>query len=139
MYNDDKKITAGGFFGSGLGGFVKGIIWAFVLTFILLAVGALIITYTSLSEDMIPVISLSCVVVSVAIGGMTAAKTADSKGYLKGSLCGVTYILVLYIVASLVSEKFVFTSHTALLFIIGVTVGALGGIIGINSGRKRKR
>ena len=139
MFSSDTNKVAGGFFESGIGGFIKGFIWAFVLTFILLAIGALIVSYTNVSEDLIPAISLTCVVISAAIGGMKTAKTAGSKGYLKGALCGLVYVLVIYTVASLVSDTFAFTSHTLLLFIIGAVVGALGGIIGINSGGRRKR
>ena len=137
MYNTDTKTFAGGFFGSGIGGLLKGLIWAFVLTFLLLTIGALVITYTAVGEETIPLVSLACVVISVAIGAMKSAKTANSKGYLKGALCGMVYILVLYITASLMSDKITFTSHTLLLFVIGIVVGALGGIIGINSVRKR--
>lgn len=139
MYNQDKKVSDFGFWQSSVGGFLKGIIWALGLTLVLLTVSSLIITYTPVSESVIPVLSMLCAVVSVAIGGMVSAKTASSKGYLKGALCGITYILVLYIIASLVSEQVSFTSHTLVMFVIGIIVGALGGIMGINSGGRRKR
>ncbi|MBR5507867.1 MAG: TIGR04086 family membrane protein, partial [Clostridia bacterium] len=80
MYNSDTKKVADGFFESGVGGLLKGFIWAFVLNFILLAAGALVITYSPMSEESIPLISLASFVMSVAIGGMKSAKTADSKG-----------------------------------------------------------
>lgn len=139
MYNEDKKMPAVSFWHGGLGGFFKGVIWALCLTFLLLAICSVILTYTSVSEDIIPLLSLLCAAASVIVGGSMAAKSAVSRGYLKGACCGVIYILVLYLIASLISEKFIFTSHTALLFIMGVALGALGGIIGINSGSRRKR
>ena len=139
MYSENKKMPVAGFWQGNMGGFFKGVIWALCLTFILLAICSVVLTYTSVSENIIPVLSMLCAILSVAVGSSIAAKTAGSKGYLKGALCGVTYIIVLYIIASLISEKIVFTSHTALLFVIGIVVGALGGVIGINSGGKRKR
>ena len=139
MYKEDKKMPALGFWQSGAGGFLKGLLWALGATLILLAVSSLIITYTSISEEVIPIVAMFSAIISIALGGFVSAKTATSKGYLKGSLCGIAYILVLYVFASLISEKFIFTTHTALLFVLGLVVGALGGIIGINSSGKRKR
>lgn len=139
MYNEDAKLKSFGFWDSGFGGLTKGVIISFVVTFVLLAVSSLIITYTGVSENVIPAMSLASAVISIVLGSITSAKSAANKGYLNGALCGGIYIAVLYIIASLLSERIDFTAHTALLFAIGIAVGALGGIIGINSRGKRKR
>lgn len=139
MYGEDKKIQQTGFWGEGVGGFLKGVILAFCLTLVLLTVSSLVVTYTNVSENAIFALSLTCAVISMGAGSISAAKTAARRGYLKGALCGGTYVLVLYIIASLINGGFIFTSHTLMLFAIGVIVGALGGIIGINTGGRRKR
>jgi len=134
-----KSLSQEGFFSGGMKGFIKGLVVSCILTFILLAISALIITYSPVSEDISGAFSFICVIVSALIGGSVAAKSAVSRGFLKGAATGVCYVLLLYIIASLVSDKFIVNSHTALLFFIGAVAGAIGGIAGINSGRKRKR
>ncbi|MBE7028611.1 MAG: TIGR04086 family membrane protein [Ruminococcaceae bacterium] len=139
MYNEDKKMQAYGFWDSGIGGLTKGIIISFAVTLILLTAASLIITYTGVSENVIPAVSLASAVISIVSGSIASAKKTLSRGYLNGALCGGIYIAILYIIASLLSERIDFTTHTAVLFAIGIVVGALGGIIGINSGGRRKR
>lgn len=134
-----KSVPQESFFDSMAGGFLKGLLFACILTLILLSISALIITYTPIDESVIFAFSMICVIISAVFGGMTSAKRAQSRGFLKGALCGGAYILVLYIIAALTSDKPALTSHTAILFVIGIASGALGGIIGINSNRQRKR
>ncbi len=139
MYNEDKKMKSLGFWDLGAGGLTKGVLISFIVTLVLLAVSSLVITYTGVSENVIPAVALGSAVISIVSGSVLSAKKASSKGYLNGALCGVIYVAVLYIIASLVSERFEFNAHTAVLFAIGIVVGALGGVIGINSGGKRRR
>lgn len=139
MFNDDKKGKAFGFWDSGLGGLFKGVIISLIVTLILLTVSSLIITYTGVSENMVPVFAMASAVISILVGSIASSKTAKSKGYLIGALCGLVYILMLYIVASLISERIDFNGHTATLFVVGAVVGAVGGVIGINTGGKKKR
>ncbi|MBR2499593.1 MAG: TIGR04086 family membrane protein [Clostridia bacterium] len=134
-----KSLPDGTFFSGGLGGLLKGLLVSSVLTLILLSISALIITYTPISEDTTMAFSIICVIISALIGGMTASKNARKRGFLRGGAVGGLYIFVLYIIASLVSEKFSLSAHTALLFLIGIVSGAFGGIVGINTGYKRKR
>lgn len=134
-----KSLSQEGVLKDGTKGFLKGVVVSGIMTFILLAISALVITYSPISENVAGAFSIICVIVSALIGGGVAAKSAVSRGFLKGALTGVCYVLLLYIIASLASDKFVVSGHTACLFAIGAVAGAIGGIAGINSRRKRKR
>ncbi len=136
---DYKSLPQESFLSGGIGGLLKGLLTACLLTFILLSISALIITYSPISEDTVSAFSIICVIVSALIGGMMAAKNASQRGFLKGALAGGIYILVLYMIASLVSERFLLNAHTAVLFAIGIAAGAFGGVVGINTKPKRKR
>ena len=138
MFNEETRGKAFGFWNFGLGGLFKGVIISLIVTLILLMVSSLIITYTGVSENAIPMFAMASAVISIISGSVASSKTAKSKGYLNGALCGLLYILLLYAIASLISEKIGFNGHTAILFAVGAVVGAVGGVIGINTGGKKR-
>lgn len=67
----------------------------------------------------------------VFIGGIIAAYTSQSRGWLNGGLVGLSYTIVLIIIGSLVTS-FVFSSSMVLKILIICLISSLGGIIGIN-------
>lgn len=134
-----KMLPAGGSFQSGMRAFLKGFSVACIMTLILLSISALLLTYTPISEDVLSAFSMICVMVSVFVGGAVTAKSARKRGLIKGALIGGAYIFTLFLIASLAKENFTLNAHTWVLLLIGVIAGAFGGIVGINTGGKRKR
>ena len=54
------------------------------------------------------------------------------NGLLNGGLVGGVYILILYIISSLLNWKFGLNMHSIIMIIVGTIFGILGGIIGVN-------
>ena len=54
------------------------------------------------------------------------------NGLLNGGLVGGTYILILYIISSLLNWKFGLNMQSIIMIIVGTIFGILGGIIGVN-------
>lgn len=54
------------------------------------------------------------------------------NGLLNGGFVGGTYILILYIISSLLNWKFGLNMQGIIMIIVGTIFGILGGIIGVN-------
>lgn len=60
------------------------------------------------------------------------SRTKKEKGIIYGSLLGATYILILYLLSSLITLDFSISIASLIFIILGILGGAIGGIIGVN-------
>ena len=115
---------------------IKGSIFAIITSTVLLLIFALLLCYTSLSENtMFPVI-LVITGISILIGSMISTKRIRKNGILNGGMVGVIYIITLYLISSLFLAGFNLPFNSFIMLIIGIITGMIGGIIGVNTNRK---
>jgi putative membrane protein (TIGR04086 family) len=69
---------------------------------------------------------------SIAFGGMLAAKSSKKVGWLKGGITGVVYVLFAFMISSLFGGSILMGSIIFSDILLGVIAGAVGGIIGVN-------
>lgn len=100
-----------------------------LLCFLLLAA---VVTFTKLSEAVVPMVTQGIVVIGLTISGAVAAMRAKSRGWLYGILCGMLFIGIMLIVSSIAVQDFTFDKYVFSRVILGVAVGTIGGMIGIN-------
>lgn len=128
--NSIKKIN------SSINYIVKGLIISLVFTFISLIILSAVLTYTSVPES----VGNSAIIVvnsiSILIGSGITTKNQKSKGILKGSLCAICYIGIIYILSSLISLDFTVNIDSIIMIVTSIIAGGIGGIIGINLGKK---
>lgn len=138
MYSD-KVISETNVVKNVFSGFGKAVLFALGFTLIVFFIAALLLTYTGLSENTIPFITTVTMAISMVLAGFMSAKAGKSRGYLNGGLTGILYALLLYIISMLVSGSFFCNVYILILFAIGITCGAFGGILGVNMRAGRKR
>ncbi len=142
MYENIKSAEAGGF-PSVASGFFKGVGIAALFTFLAFAVFALILSYTPLPESTIPYIAFVSHAVGAVMSGFIPARKAGTKGLLTGGVSALLYMLVIWLVASLVSDGFYMGRHILTMFAVSLIFGAIGGILGVNfkasDNNKKKR
>ena len=107
---------------------VKGVGISLLLTVILLIIFSLILTYTNISENTINPVIMIITALSILIG----SSLSNTKIKKNGGIIGGIYILLLYIVSSLLNWKFSVNIQSILMIVIGIVFGILGGIIGVN-------
>ncbi len=132
MYENIKTVESGGlplFFT----GFLKGAVVALAVTTIVFFVFALLLSYTPLGEDSIRYIVYITEAVGAFLAGITPARKLRRKGILTGSLCGIMYIAIIWVISSLIADGFYFNLHVAIMLITSLLAGALGGIVGVNA------
>lgn len=107
--------------------FIKGIIIALALSLGLTVLFAFILKWVNISDAFIPAITLLIKGISILVGALVAVK-GDAKGLIKGASFGEIYIIFAFLIFSVLSGGFEFSTSFVLDLIFS---GLLGGIVGI--------
>ena len=110
----------------------KGIGIAMLFTIICLFIFSIILTYTNVSENTIVPIIVIITAISILIGSSIGNNKIRKNGIINGGVIGGGYILILYLVSSLLNVKFGLNIQSIIMIVVGIIFGMLGGIIGVN-------
>ena len=110
----------------------RGMAVAFAVTCIIFIGFGILLTYTDVSEERLPLVSLLCTAVSAAIAGYDWAACMGRKGILWGMAAGLVYTLVLYLVIGLATDHFLPELSGVMTLIVAAAAGSIGGILGVN-------
>ena len=114
---------------------LKGVGISFGLTLICLTIFSALLTYTNLSESLIQPVVIAVTGISILAGSFFATKKVGKNGIIKGIGVGLIYILLIYVISSIVNGgNFTLTIGSVIMILIGILCGAIGGIIGVNIG-----
>jgi len=117
---------------SRLSSLVSGVLVGYAITCIIFLGYSLLITYTSLTDEKMPLVVAGATLISVIVAGFDAAKGAENKGWFWGIMAGLVYALILMLIMTLVLKGFAVDSRTATVLVLSLAGGGLGGVIGIN-------
>lgn len=112
--------------------FLRGMGIAFAITCIIFIGFGILLTYTSLSEESLPMVSLICTAISAAAAGHDWAACRKKKGLIWGALAGVVYAVLLYLITSLAADSFSLALSGIMTLAVAAAAGAIGGILGVN-------
>ncbi len=110
----------------------KGVSIALITTMLLLFIFAIILTYTNVSENTITPVIIIVTAISILLGSSIANISIKKNGLVNGAIIGGSYILILYIISSLLNWKFTLNMQSIIMIIVGIIFGMIGGIIGVN-------
>ena len=97
---------------------LKGIFVAFVLTLILALIFSIVLTYTNTPESAIFPVLVGITALSILIGSSISTIKIKKNGILNGGIIGLVYILLLYIISSIVSGSFILNINSIILIYI---------------------
>ncbi|SHI51361.1 putative membrane protein, TIGR04086 family [Geosporobacter subterraneus DSM 17957] len=112
--------------------YFKGIIAAYLFSLVIFLVMALMITYTNISESILPIFTSVILILSITISGIYTGTKLKRKGWLNGALTGLVYILLLFMMSWIFVDGFSIDRWTLYRTIIAVISGGIGGMIGVN-------
>lgn len=112
--------------------FLRGMGVAYAITCIIFIGFGILLTYTSLSEESLPMVSLICTALSAAAAGYDWAACKKKKGLLWGALAGVVYAVLLYLITSLAADHFSLELSGMMTLAVAAAGGTIGGILGVN-------
>lgn len=112
------------------------VLLGFVVSFLIMLLFAVLATGADISEEYAS--PMACI--SAAAGGLAAAFCASrllgSKGMINGLVCGSTMFIIIKAVA-LAMDDGGLTLNTLFHFVVLLLAAMIGGIWGVNSGRKK--
>ena len=123
-YQENSKETIKNLF--------KGIGIAMLFTVVCLLIFSIILTYTNISESTIEPVIIIITAISILIGSSIGNINIKKNGILNGALIGGGYILILYLISSLLNVRFTLNLQSVIMIVVGIIFGILGGIIGVN-------
>lgn len=109
-----------------------GIGISFITTIILLLIFAVVLTYTNISENTITPVILIATAISILLGSSIGNIKIKKNGILNGAIIGGSYILILYLLSSILNARFGLNAQSIIMICVGIVFGILGGIIGAN-------
>ena len=111
---------------------ILNILKAILLTLVFLLIFAIILTYTNVKEDTISPVIIVITALSIIIGSSVANMKISKNGIFNGAIIAIIYMLIIYLISSLVSNQFEITGASLIMILTSVICGILGGIIGVN-------
>ena len=111
---------------------LKGVAISIIMTLIFLFIFSIILTYTNVSEKLITPFIIIITAISILIGSSIGNTKMRKNGLLNGALIGGIYLVLIYLISSIISQNFILTMQSIIVIITGMICGMAGGIIGIN-------
>lgn len=118
---------------------IKGVGLAVIISATALAVLAAVMLFGGVPEWLMGPAAIAASLISVFLGAVSTVKKIGEKGWLWGAVCGGIYYAIVYMCALAAMGEFNFSLKTALMILIGIFVGAVGGIFAVNSSQTRRR
>ena len=110
----------------------KGIGISLITTLVLLLIFSIILTYTNIQENVINPVIMIITAISILIGSSIGNIKIRKNGLLNGGIIGIGYILIIYLISSILNWKFSLNLQSIIMIITAIIFGILGGIIGVN-------
>ena len=111
---------------------LKGVGISLITTVILLIIFSIILTYTNIQESAINPVIMIITAISILIGSSLGNTKIRKNGLINGGIIGGTYIIIIYLISSILNWKFALNVQSIIMIAISIIFGILGGIIGVN-------
>ncbi len=133
----DKKLSVSDFFKNAL----KGTLISMIFTVAVILLFALIIKETGLADNVIAPINQVIKIAGIIAASYFAVKGMTEKQWLCGGITGIMYMLLSYLIFSLINKMF---GNVGLLFsdlLMGMLIGMVFAIITANffSGKRKTK
>lgn len=115
---------------------IKGFIFALIIGLICVFMYAVILVNTTISENTIKPVIITITGVSILIGSSISSLKIKKKGIVNGMCVAILYLGSFYILSSIVLCGFYLNLYSIINILAGITLGGIGGIIGVNLRRQ---
>lgn len=122
---------------SGIKSVIIGLAFSMILSVVLIFIFAWILFSSSMPESASGAIIFAVSLVSAFAGGLVCARMTKNRGLIFGALIGFLYFAVLYVISCFLGMRPDFAPASVSMIIFGIGSGALGGVIGVNTVKKK--
>lgn len=111
---------------------LRGVALAYIFTFVLLLVVALILRFTDIAQSQITLLNNLVFTASIVFSSAILGRKVKDRGWLNGAILGFLYYFIIVIINLLFNRPLDFSMFMLVKLIIATALGAIGGMIGIN-------
>ncbi len=111
---------------------------SYILSVVLLFLLSLGATIWDMSNDTVNTMILVVTGISILFCGAAAARGVGRGGLLNGVVAGVLYTALLYAIGGIITGSLGFNLATVTALLIGIICGGIGGVVGVNTKKKRR-
>ncbi len=111
---------------------LKSVLISILFTVVCLIIFSILLTYTKLQENTIPVVTTIITSLSILIGSTLSTLNIKRNGLISGATIALIYIYIIYFLSSIITKNFSLNGYSILMIITSLLSGAIGGIIGVN-------
>ncbi len=111
---------------------LKGLGLAILITLGGMAILAALVILTPISDGLLTMLNQVLKVVAIFVGALAAVGRGGERGFAIGALVGLVYMVLGYLVYSIVDGMLAPAPQMALEFALGALIGAISGAIAAN-------
>lgn len=111
---------------------LRGLIYAFVITLIMLISFTLLLRFTSLSESKTPQFNIIAMIIGVAAASIYIGMKIKEKGWLNGAILGFLYYLLIILINVMFFKGENGSIYLLSKLLLSTFTGFIGGMLGIN-------
>lgn len=111
---------------------IKGSTVAIIITLLGLLIYSVILASTEIGENTINYVVIGISALSILIGSIISVSKIAKNGMLNGAIVGGIYIVIIYLLSSIINLNFYINSNSIILIFFSMVAGMLGGVIGVN-------
>ncbi len=111
---------------------LKGSFISILFTLVLIFIFSIFLTYTNISESVITPVIIVISAISILIGSSISTMKIKKNGLINGLFVGLVYMLLIYLVSSIINTGFALNTNSIIMILSGVVAGIIGGIVGVN-------
>ena len=109
----------------------KGVIFSLIISVLTVIVFAIIVKFANLSSKTVEIVNIALKIISTLVGTLLAVGSGR-QGLFKGGIIGLLFVLVSYLVFSLINGSFSVNPLTAFDVIFCLVAGLLSGVFAVN-------
>ena len=102
---------------------LKGSLFAFVTTLVLLCIYSFILTFTNVSEKTMATCTIIITCMSILIGSSASMVKIKKAGIINGGLIGLIYMIVIYLFSSVLQTGFNLNVNSMIIIVCGILAG----------------
>lgn len=111
---------------------LKGTGLAVIITLVMLLIYSCLLTYTNINESTMSAVVIVVTALSILVGSFMSSINIKKNGLTNGALVGLFYILVIYMLSSIINGNFGVNFQSIIMIVASILAGSIGGIIGVN-------
>ena len=111
---------------------IKGSTVAIIITLLGLIIYSVILASTEIGENTINYVVIGISALIILIGSIISVSKIAKNGMLNGAIVGGIYIVIIYLLSSIINLNFDINSNSIILIFFSMVAGMLGGVIGVN-------